>query len=373
MFVNNQYTIIPFQQQIQTNANTVTNGNINSRPIFDEFGINPVARLELMPNSPALGAGLPESFFGRISPSIAMNDTTRPLVNQAPDIGAHEFTYARRDYVEVLPVPTSFQTCPDIPLRIPTPFNAVPGPGPIPVRVLLGVYDGVGFTSILASPAVDNPDSVDVTFPNNGILNNLALGFVSATRLRGILRYDTTYSNTFTITVSQISVKPTISVNGTRIEIPNPNTAYQVAWYRFNPGSATPYTLVSTTSGPTFTPSSAGQYVAAYFRVDETTCRGPYSDPVTLGPTGITADWNQDLKVYPNPLETGGTLILNWAQQPSGTLFGKLINPNGQVVSTRSFSPALQMEWNLAELPGGLYLLQLELDGGRITRRILVR
>jgi hypothetical protein len=81
-----------------------------------------------------------------------------------------------------------------------------------------------------------------------------------------------------------------------------------------------------------------------------------------------------DLQVFPNPVKDHLTLTFNLVQGRNIGL--RILNINGQVqmVETAKDYPAgvQQLNADLSDLPSGTYLMQLDIDGKAVTKKIIV-
>jgi len=75
---------------------------------------------------------------------------------------------------------------------------------------------------------------------------------------------------------------------------------------------------------------------------------------------------NTDLKIYPNP--TGGRITLSLEEVSTGVL--SIRNYLGQLIKQEQFNNTQELDISLKG-PSGMYLLQLEVDGQVITKKLI--
>jgi len=103
---------------------------------------------------------------------------------------------------------------------------------------------------------------------------------------------------------------------------------------------------------------------------------GTVSNEVPLGISSAAAADKLDISVYPNPFEGNQRITCH----VSSDLYGKdwtvkIFNTTGQLLiqlqGKTGFDESLDIDWNGAQLPQGIYLLRLEVGGKQQTLRVL--
>ncbi|MCE2713191.1 MAG: Omp28-related outer membrane protein, partial [Cryomorphaceae bacterium] len=78
------------------------------------------------------------------------------------------------------------------------------------------------------------------------------------------------------------------------------------------------------------------------------------------------------MQVFPNPAVSQATVVLNLNNESEVSL--KLMDVSGKVLSSRSYgmiSGAVDMQLNMSMLSAGVYVIEAEIDGNKITKRIV--
>ncbi|MEY4604519.1 MAG: hypothetical protein RIT43_1811 [Bacteroidota bacterium] len=78
------------------------------------------------------------------------------------------------------------------------------------------------------------------------------------------------------------------------------------------------------------------------------------------------------MQVFPNPAVNQATVVLNLNNESEVSM--KLMDVSGKVLSARSYgmiSGAVDMQLNLSSLSSGIYVIEAEIDGNKITKRIV--
>jgi len=113
-----------------------------------------------------------------------------------------------------------------------------------------------------------------------------------------------------------------------------------------------------------------GSYNEVWFmRVNEHGCFGTSEcdDIITSVETDIDLSL-LDIKIYPNPV-TDILQITSSVEHPIEQ--AKLYDLNGQTVAHQFSNDPTKMEISVADFPGGMYVLSLELKGGRILTELV--
>jgi hypothetical protein len=88
--------------------------------------------------------------------------------------------------------------------------------------------------------------------------------------------------------------------------------------------------------------------------------------------------WKKELTIYPNPVQKGMTVTLNWQGMEPGLYMVDLFNAAGAVVRQRAMQVNAKEQLDLLEIPaslsGGIYFLRAEKAGEPkpVTRKLVV-
>ena len=164
--------------------------------------------------------------------------------------------------------------------------------------------------------------------------------------------------DTITVTV-HTPATVTLSWDGTQLQASYQNgTEYN--WYL--EGS-----LLSTGTDAAITPTASGNYYVEV--IDENGCN-TVSDTLYVSLTGIQDKGAGRLTVYPNP--AGDHLTIRFGESvPVQEV--RMINTVGRTVWLRSPGETGLVNISVADLPEGIYLLQIKTEEHLITRRIIIK
>ena len=180
-----------------------------------------------------------------------------------------------------------------------------------------------------------------------------------------------TDSNSCSETNSFQVVEPApISLNGT---ITEPSTANSTdgAIQLFPNGGMTPYTISWSHGDSSFNPTnlSAGNYTVTL--TDDNNCQSIETFNL-LGPVGINdIDLITNFTLFPNPTKSSFNVTASFSTTLKGEI--ELTNLLGQVLNRFSFNnSSLKEEFDVSQLPTGIYLVTLKTEGGQLTKKLVV-
>ncbi len=149
--------------------------------------------------------------------------------------------------------------------------------------------------------------------------------------------------------------------------------------YAFTEGSPAGGTYSGTSvSGNTFDPAAAGTgtFAITYSYTDVNGCSASASGNIVVDIcTGIASSVNEmDFNVYPNP--NTGIFTVHFTQHDAGNLAVSVLSIDGKVISTdmkNNFSGNYVGDFDLREIPKGIYLLEVQSTEGRSFKKIIVQ
>ena len=105
---------------------------------------------------------------------------------------------------------------------------------------------------------------------------------------------------------------------------------------------------------------------------DALTCQSTTSDTIYTSCTGITEnELNYSLDVFPNPSEDRITIHSSWGK-PIDTEM-TLLNPIGEILLRTKWKLNADKTVDVTALSAGIYFLQIEADGVRVIKKIVIR
>jgi hypothetical protein len=197
--------------------------------------------------------------------------------------------------------------------------------------------------------------------------------------------YDTSLTNIHTVfTVENIDVVP-FDVTAGRIEIViPPGTANAFSWALINYAPMTDTSAIA----DNLIPQETGNLVLDYFpngnsatatinhcvwnRYDITnsSCMTVNYFPGTIGVSENSTTYNAN--VYPNPIQSGSSIQLQWDQVPGDFVTVRLIDLYGKVIEYRCSAVNGKFEVPTTDLAAGVYMLELSTENTVMMRKKLV-
>ncbi|MEM7036976.1 MAG: T9SS type A sorting domain-containing protein, partial [Bacteroidota bacterium] len=104
------------------------------------------------------------------------------------------------------------------------------------------------------------------------------------------------------------------------------------------------------------------QSTQSYLNIEKTVYEGFFVD----AQTAVVPEWT--VRVAPNPVQNHVQIL---AQGAEGPLRAQVMDLTGRVLRTEKGHFGRSLSLDLTALPAGVYLLQLDRDGQRWTRRIV--
>lgn len=137
-------------------------------------------------------------------------------------------------------------------------------------------------------------------------------------------------------------------------EVPGAGTTNEEQYYRFEDTDAVPYNII-------------------YYRLKQTDFDGTFTYTDVISVVLTSAETNGGLEMI-STVTTGSDLVFRFSTGRTGPVTSRLIDINGRVAAEQEIDYPKGINEgtiNVASLPSGIYLLQLNNGRERITRRIL--
>lgn len=210
-------------------------------------------------------------------------------------------------------------------------------------------------------PAIDNQ--------HNGALDELRF-LDSAASLAQIQQWAAKPCQTPVAIASQTTGPVAVSQGGSTTLTVNISGTGSIRWFRI--GQTTPLSNVSSLTISNFTAADTGQYYAQVVGgcLNDTI----YSDTIQVNlstPTGLGQMADEDgVSLFPNPATERVTVSFGGAQPEERVV--RLMDASGRLISeTRTME--LQLDLELSEVAKGLYLVEVQHQGGRGVYRLVKR
>ncbi len=87
----------------------------------------------------------------------------------------------------------------------------------------------------------------------------------------------------------------------------------------------------------------------------------------------LASQLDEMVKIYPNPASTNATVSINLISE--STIELNLLDATGKIISTKNYgnlSGAWDLNLNTSMLNSGIYLIQLEINGTKVTKRLII-
>jgi hypothetical protein len=88
----------------------------------------------------------------------------------------------------------------------------------------------------------------------------------------------------------------------------------------------------------------------------------------------LASQLDEMVKIYPNPASTNATVSMNLISE--STIELNLLDATGKIISTKNYgnlSGAWDLNLNTSMLNSGIYLIQLEINGTKVTKRLIIQ